>query len=374
MRPKSLILLVLALGCGLVAAIGVTQVISKNREPAVQQGDTRSILVAMKDIKPGELISANMVKLEPWPKEKAPEDSLSQIEKVEGCRAQDDIYQGEPIRERKLIGKGVTRQTASDNIPKGYRVVGVKVDMVSGAGLIYPGDRVDIVVHFRKNTGMGVAESRTKTILQDIKVFAVDDTFKVDPKGNVEDSIRGKVIQLLVTPEQAETIVLAQQLGKVQLTMRPPGGDDILTTPGKTVAELLGRVGIGDRSQENAEAKASSGGLGGLKSFLDGMKAGKTPAPTLEPPTAVADNVWNMRILSGSDLADVTMEESTGPTGEHVWRFGPSGGKPATPPPMIQNTPPQEPSPPPPPPATPEEPDFGDPGDSGDFVPPEREE
>ncbi|MBN2218209.1 MAG: Flp pilus assembly protein CpaB [Pirellulales bacterium] len=371
MRPKSLILLVLALGCGLVAAIGVTQVISKNREPVVQQGDTRSILVAVKDITPGELISAKMVKLEPWPKEKAPEDSLSQIEKVEGCRAQDDIYQGEPIRERKLIGKGVTRQTASDNIPKGYRVVGVKVDMVSGAGLIYPGDRVDIVVHFRKNTGMGVAESRTKTILQDIKVFAIDDTFKLDPKGNAEDSIRGKVIQLLVTPEQAETIVLAQQLGKVQLTMRPPGGDDILSTPGKTVAELLGRVGIGDRSQENAEANASSGGLGGLKSFLDGMKAGKTPVPTLEPPTATADNVWNIRILSGSDLADVTMEESTGPSGEHVWRFGANGGRPAAPPPMIQNTPPQEPSPPPAPPA---EPNSGDPGDSGDFVPTEREE
>jgi len=322
MRAKSAILLLLALGCGLVAAIGVTQVISKNPEPA-QQGDTRSILVAVKDIKPGELIAPQMVKLEPWPKDRAPADSLTEIGRIEGCRARDDIYEGAPIRERQLLGHGFTRQTASDSISKGYRVVGVKVDMVSGAGLIQPGDRVDVLVHFSKNESKGVPENRTQTILQDIKVFAVDDTFKLDPAGTDEDTIRAKVIQLLVTPQQAETIVLAQQLGKVQLTMRPPGGEDVIKTPGKTPAELLGMTSVGNRSQEGT----SMGSSGSLLDFLSGKKTQASPV-TSQPALPTQPSVWNIRILSGAEVTDVTMEEATDPSGEHVWRIG-LGGVPA---------------------------------------------
>ncbi|MBN1590225.1 MAG: Flp pilus assembly protein CpaB, partial [Pirellulales bacterium] len=307
MRAKSAILLLLALACGLVAAIGVTQVISRNAEPAVQQGDTRPIIVAVADIAPGELITPQMVKLEPWPKEKVPEDALSQIEKVDGCRARSEIYQGEPIREKKLLGQGFTRQTATDYIPKGYRVVGVKVDMVSGAGLIQPGDRVDVLVHLSRNVNKGILENRTQTVLQDIKVFAIDDIFRPDPAATEEDSMRAKVIQLLVTPDEAETLVLAQQLGKVQLTMRPPGGEEAVKTSGKTPGELFGEPAIGDRAKEEAGSKqwGQSGG-GGMLDFLNNL--GKKPAPVVkksEPAEHVDDNSgnrWNMRIITGADL------------------------------------------------------------------------
>ena len=48
MRPKSLALLLLALGCGLVASIGITEVMAKrNAEPTGPTGDTQSIFVAM---------------------------------------------------------------------------------------------------------------------------------------------------------------------------------------------------------------------------------------------------------------------------------------------------------------------------------------
>lgn len=128
MRAKSAVLLLLALGCGLVAAIGVTQVINKDVAPPVETGDTASIFVALRDITPGELLTPQLLKLEPWPKAKIPEGSLSTLESVEGCRARTEILQGEPIREKKLLGKGATQQTPTDYIPKGYRVVGVKVD------------------------------------------------------------------------------------------------------------------------------------------------------------------------------------------------------------------------------------------------------
>ncbi|HLA83794.1 MAG TPA: Flp pilus assembly protein CpaB [Thermoguttaceae bacterium] len=339
MRSKSAILLVLALGCGLVAAIGVTQVINKDAKTTVQSGAMRSIIVAAKDIAPGELITPQMVKVEPWPTEKAPEDSLGEISKVEGCRARDEIYEGEPIRERKLLGQGFTRSTAADYIPKGLRVVGVKVDMVSGAGLIQPGDRVDVLVHVMQNAQRGVPESRTQTILQDIKVFAVDDVFKPDTKGNEEDTIHAKVIQLLVTPPQAETLVLAQQLGKVQLTMRPPGNEELVATPGKTPQELLGKTEVGDRIMEGSTLPdgTNPSGPGGLLGLLNGMKPKKTPAAAAAPAVELSQFMWNMRILTGSDLSDVIMEESIDPSGEHMWRIGEGIMPPAPPmtPPVV---------------------------------------
>ncbi|NLE39561.1 MAG: Flp pilus assembly protein CpaB, partial [Pirellulaceae bacterium] len=161
MRPKSAILLLLALACGLVAAIGVTQVI-RAPEPEIQLGDTRAIIVAIRDIKPGELITPQMIKLEAWPKDRVPEDSLSQIDKVEGCRARQEIFQDEPVREKKLLGKNLTARTPSDFIPEGYVVVGVKVDATSGAGLIRPQDRVDVLVYLRRNPSAGIDEATTK--------------------------------------------------------------------------------------------------------------------------------------------------------------------------------------------------------------------
>ena len=50
--------------------------------------------------------------------------------------------------------KGASEQGATALIPKGYRVVPVKVDLVSGgSSLILPGDRVDVMVHLVKDLG-----------------------------------------------------------------------------------------------------------------------------------------------------------------------------------------------------------------------------
>ena len=316
MRPKSAILLILALGCGLIAAIGVTQVINRDTQANVQQADTRPIIVALRDINPGEIITPEMVKLEPWPKEKIPTDAVDQIEKVQGCRARDDIYMGSPIHERQLLGQGFERQTASDNIPKGYRVVGVKVDMVSGAGLIQPGDRVDVLVNISKNPMKGVHETRTQTILQDIKVFAVEDKFKVDLDDDGKKSNPAKVIQLLVTPAQAETLVLAQQLGKVQLTMRPPGGEDTIKTPGKTPGELFGGTSVGDRKKENPFGDSPK--ADGFKKFWNGMLNPTSNQKT--PEVKETGTSWSMRILAGTEMMNVSMEETTDSSGEKIWQ------------------------------------------------------
>ncbi len=118
MRAKSMALLMLALGCGLVASIGITQVMAKrNLEPSGPVADTLPIIVADKEIPLGESLSASMLKQEPWPKDRIPQGAMSNIEDVEGRRIRQRIFKGEPILENKLLSKGASAQGAARSFP-----------------------------------------------------------------------------------------------------------------------------------------------------------------------------------------------------------------------------------------------------------------
>ncbi len=176
MRPKSLALLLLAVGCGLVASLGISEMIARrNAESPAAVGDTQSIFVAMTDIGLGDLLTSQVLKLEQWPKDKVPGGAISRMEDVEGRRARTKLFAGEPILENRLLGKGASEQGATALIPKGYRVVPVKVDLVSGGSSLIRARRPR-----RRDGSLGqdpgreIPETVTRTILQDIKVFAVD--------------------------------------------------------------------------------------------------------------------------------------------------------------------------------------------------------
>src|SRR5450432_3375412 len=103
-------------------------------------------------------------------------------------------------------------------IPAGKRAVSVAITDVSGvSGLLQPGSRVDVL--FTRPGSM--AEAETSTILQNVKVLAVGRTIQpnqvVDPK-----AAKMPVVALIVTPEDAQTLELAKNQGRISLTLRNP--------------------------------------------------------------------------------------------------------------------------------------------------------
>lgn len=287
MRPKSLVLLVLALGCGLVASIGINQVMANRGVGAsADVGETTPIFVALGEISIGDPLTAEMLKLEEWPKAKVPSGALSKLEDVEGRRCRQRFYTGEPILEAKLLAPGEKGQSATDLIPKGYRVVPIRVDAVSSSsGMILPGDRVDVMVHVAENHGRGIPYARTQTFLQKIKVFAVDDLFS----RNDESAVSAKTISLLVTPNQAELVMLAAQLGSVQLVMRSAADDSDEPTDGADVQELL--TGIQSKSPNTVAPNTKEGLLSLLKQQPEPPKpaasaSGAAPGAPPAPPKA----------------------------------------------------------------------------------------
>ncbi|MGD0517443.1 MAG: Flp pilus assembly protein CpaB [Thermoguttaceae bacterium] len=322
MRAKSMALLMLALGCGLVASIGITQVMAKrNSEPSGPAGDTVPIFVANKDIPLGESLSSAVLRQESWPKGKVPAGALSKIEDVEGRRIRQKLYDGEPILENKLLSKGASSQGASAVIPLGYRVVSVQVDSVSGSGLILPGDRVDVLVYLVGNTQHDIRETSTRTVLQDIKVFAVNDVVELDKDGK-DKSIVAKTISLLVTPAQAAKVTLACEMGKIRLVMRGPDDNAHAEDASAKPEELLGLSAFADRNKESADQKKTDN-KSGMLDLWNQMKANATAKQAPQPPSTIS---WTMRILQPPERPnDVVMQRNNTAAAENPslgqWRI-----------------------------------------------------
>lgn len=248
MRPKSLLLLVLALGCGLVASIGISQVLDRNaKHPAAME--TVPIYVALHNINLGDPIDASMLSLEEWPKDKAPRGAISNLEDLQGRRPRTAIIEGEPILEGKLLAPGQIADPIR-SIPKGYRLKTIAVDAEkSAAGLLGPGDRVDVQLFVRKDQRSGFESSKSKVILQNIRVFAVDQTVQRAPDGSEERTI-AKTVSLLLKPEQASRLTLAEHLGEISLIPRNPDDEESSATAEVSADELFGDAEKSSRQKE----------------------------------------------------------------------------------------------------------------------------
>jgi pilus assembly protein CpaB len=136
---------------------------------------------------------------------------------------------GEPIIESALV-KPEDRSFLAAVLMPGFRAVSIAVDAPqSVAGLVLPGDRVDLIL--TQSFGTGASDPGRKsvgeTVLRDIRVVAVDQWLMTIVKPAVKDLRMGTAnspipgtITLEVTEPQAERVLVAEQLGKVQLAVR----------------------------------------------------------------------------------------------------------------------------------------------------------
>ncbi len=316
MRPKSLILLSLALGCGLIASLGINQVMSKGSPVAAPSGETEPILVALEDIPANELLTPKLFKLEQWPKDKIQEGALRKIEEADNRRTRQRLFKGEPLLDKKLLSKGEAGERATDHIPQGFRVVAVRVDAESTGGfLIKPGDRVDLLVYVKKNEANNIHRTFTKTFLQDVKVFATDSMIKEgDDEGGKTSSF--KTVSLLLKPEDIELVALAQSTGDITLSLRSPQEEGLVTTKGVDAGWLLN--GEPDSSSRGAEqpllsALAPAVEQPGLnvqqkKDLFEEMLASIDTAP-LEKKITTLPKTHRMQIISGGEVKTYEVQD-----------------------------------------------------------------
>ena len=119
MRSKTVILLVLALGCGLVASIGISQILQRQDQgPA---GDTAPVWVVMTDIKRERSADHAELEARAMAERKDSAGALSKLEEIDGKRAKVALYAGEAVLDKKILGKD--EQDFSNEVPPGFRAV-----------------------------------------------------------------------------------------------------------------------------------------------------------------------------------------------------------------------------------------------------------
>jgi len=198
-------------------------------KPAVP---TASVVVAGANLEVGRLIRPTDLKTREWAGA-LPEGAITKTEEIVGRGVVSNIYAGEVILANRLAPKGAGAGLAA-MIPEGMRAVGVRVNEVVGvAGFAVPGMRVDVLVS--GNPG-GQGGSITRTLLQNIQVLSAGQEFKKDTEGK---PIVVQVVNLLVTPAQAEMLSLAANQASIQLVLRNPLDTKVAQTPGTAFSRLF---------------------------------------------------------------------------------------------------------------------------------------
>jgi Flp pilus assembly protein CpaB len=199
-----------------------------------------------------------------------PVGSLTKWEELEDRRPRSNIYKGEPILDTKLLAKGQTNDPIQ-GVPAGMRLATIQVDArKSAAGLLSPGDRVDLQLFVNRNEAYGITAPVTRIFLQNIRVFAVDQTIEKSADGEDSRAV-AKTVSLLVTPRQANKINLAVNMGEVTLIPRNPDDESIVDDSEEGAGQLLDRSTAGSREREQvaAENGEESGPLAGLRSLME---------------------------------------------------------------------------------------------------------
>lgn len=300
MRNKRLILaLTGAVICGLLGVMLVTRYISNLQNHARDLGN---VVVATAEIEVGAKIAAEQLALAPIPNGSAPEGAYRTIDQVAGRVALIPIGIREPITDNKLAPEGEGAGLGV-LIPEGYRAMTVKVDDVVGvSGFVQPGSFVDVVAVITPPAQQAASQGPiSKIVLQNIKVLASGP--KIDSPENQREPTHVGAVTLLVTPEQAEKLVLATNEGKLQLVMRNYTDQEDTRTAGANKTTLLrgeSLVPVPDPpSESTAEAKPVTPRPRVKRTNFVAQRTEK-PAPAAQP---VSRN--SIELIEGSKRRDV---------------------------------------------------------------------
>jgi Flp pilus assembly protein CpaB len=302
MRNKRLIFALSgAILCGLLAVMLVTRYLANVQ---AYTRELNNVVVAKTEIPLGAKITAEQLALAPIPNGSAPEGAFRKLEEAVGRVAITPIGTREPITNRKLAPEG-TGAGLQAVIPEGYRALTVKVDEIVGvSGFVMPGSYVDVVAVILPAAQSAQSQGPiSKIVLQNIKVLA--NGGNLDQPENQREPNAVRAVTLLVTPEQAEKLVLAANESKLQLVMRNFGDQEDSQTSGVTKNGLLGgdsvKIAPAPTSDKSAEVKPAPAPKPRIKRASHVMPT----TPGMEKSAAPPVTRKSVELIEGSKRRDV---------------------------------------------------------------------
>jgi len=237
MRSRRLIIvLILALASGLLAGWLALRLIREGgtNTPISTERPPTEVVVAARDLPLGRVLTVEDVKLTSWPSDAVPENFSTSVEEVLGRGLITPVVLNEPL----LSGKMAVKEAGGGLpivIPEGMLALSVRVDeVIQVAGFVMPGTRVDVFVTIDPDQGQN--NPVTKLILQNVSVLTANQIVQTAENG---EPTTATVVTVLVTPQDAEKLVLAANRGRIQMGLRNTLDLDTTTTEGIRIPQLL---------------------------------------------------------------------------------------------------------------------------------------
>ena len=260
------------------------------------------IALASHDLELGMVLKDADVKVTDWPGA-VPLGATTKVQDLIGRGVTTTIYAKEPIIESRLAPKGAGGGLAA-MIPPGMRAVAVRVNEVVGvAGFVVPGMRVDILISGNTPGNPASVGTLTRTLLQNIEVLSAGQDFKKDAEGK---PVIVQVVNLLVTPEQAEQLSLASQQTSIQLVLRNPLDREVAKTPGTALSHLFLGGKFALPKMPGSEVSQAP--------VRRPVQHAAAPAPMMAapPPPPKKETPFVMEIISGSSKVEKKFETAGG--------------------------------------------------------------
>ncbi len=187
--------------------------------PAAQATATAKIVVANNDLGVGARLAEHDLRVAEVAAQDLPAGTFAQPAEIVGRGVIVPIVKNEPVLSSKLAMEKAGSGLPSI-IPPGMRAVSVRVnEVISVAGFVLPGTRVDVLLTGNPGGQPNAAGEVTATILENVEVLAADQKLERQDSGKPQAVT---VITLLVNPEDAQKLALAASGGRVQLVLRNP--------------------------------------------------------------------------------------------------------------------------------------------------------
>ena len=230
MGPRRIIVLLLALVIAGVTAVYARNWVNSQQRPVTviaapePSQDASEVLVAEVNIPAGRFIKPENLRWQAWPSDDIPENYLvkgvADKDQIIGSVVRRGLVAGQPITDATVVKPGDRGFLAAVLAP-GTRAVSIPINATSGnSGLIFPGDRVDLILTQTLEGADGdLARRVSETVLSNIRVIAMG----VDTSDQAKDGanhVKARTATVEVTPRQAESVALVTELGKLSLSLR----------------------------------------------------------------------------------------------------------------------------------------------------------
>lgn len=256
MKPKTLILIVAAVGCGLAASYMTSRLLAERAKEQPVEEEKVAVLVAKQKIAMGTMVKhpEQLFIVKEFTKGQEPKKALSDFTQLKDKRLNKPLSTEQFVTSEDLLD-GKSGDIAAV-LPAGMRAVAIRANMESsGGGFVLPNSRVDLIVTVKR----GDQDSWSRIIMQNMQVLAVDLMDVRDPE---KKAFIPSVVTLAATPEEAEKLRMAQSMGEISMVIRPFGEEQPVNTRGvrpQDVARANGSASSGVSGEPDGEGRLPSG-------------------------------------------------------------------------------------------------------------------